>query len=130
MHDVDPVREKIGHRAAAKVPIPAPEIEFVFAEGLIGSTPEPLLPVERLCVDGLARPGRQIVLPPIGPHLRHAPEAAALNEIDGVAKMAPTALLHAALQYLLAGAYRTRECRALLDDMGDRFFQINVFARL
>src|SRR4029077_70173 len=73
-------------------------------------------------------PPRHVVLPPIGPHLRDAPEAPALNEIHGVAEVAPTPLLHAALQYLFAGAHRIRKCRALLDGVGDRLFKVDVFA--
>jgi len=51
-----------------------------------------------------------------------------LNEIDGIAKVAPAALLHAALQDLLAGADRTAEGGAFLNGVGDRLFKIDVFA--
>ena len=42
--------------------------------------------------------------------------------------MAPAALLHAALQDLLAGANRTGEGGAFLDGASDRLFKIDVFA--
>ena len=102
VHDVDPVGEQIDHGATAKVPKPAPEIEFfLVAERLIWSGAEPLLPIEGLGVDGLVRRECEVVLPPIGPDLRYAAEATALDEIHGIAKVAPVALLHATLQDLL-----------------------------
>ena len=79
VHHIDPVREQIGHGAAAKIPEPAPVIEFFLAEWLIGSGSEPKLPIERLLVDGLRRPVPVIVLPPIGSHLHDAPETACLE---------------------------------------------------
>ena len=69
-----------------------------------------------------------IVLPPIGSDLGYAPQASSLNEIDGIAKVAPAALLHAALQDLLAGADCPAEGGAFLNGVGDRFFKIDVFA--
>src|SRR5258708_11485412 len=122
--------EEISHGAATRVPKPAPEIESFCVERLLGSAALPLLPIEGLHVDGLERLRcvGKIVLPPIGADLRDAAEAAALNEIHGVAEVAPTALLHAALQDLFAGADRARERRALLDGVGDRLFEINVLA--
>ena len=101
---------------------------FFLAEGLIGSGAEPQLPIERLGVDGFGRPVPMIVLPPIGSHLRDASQAAGLDQVHGVAKVGPTALLHAALQNLLAGTHRAGERGAFLDGVGDRLFQINVFA--
>ena len=70
-----------------------------------------------------------IVLPPIRSHLYHTPEATRLNQIDRVAKMRPTALLHAALQNLFARTDRARECSALVHGVGNRLFQIDVLAR-
>src|SRR5712675_2612188 len=130
MHDVDPVGEEIGHGATARVPKPTPEIESFCVERLLGSAALPLLPVEGLHVDGLERLRCvcEIVLPPIGADLRNAAEAAALNEIDGVAKVAPTALLHPALQDLLAGADRAGEGGAFLESVGDGLFKIDIFA--
>jgi hypothetical protein len=43
--------------------------------------------------------------------------------------MSPTALLHAALQNLLARTNRASQRSAFFDCVGDRLFQINVFAR-
>src|SRR5712675_1639660 len=130
MHDVDPVGEQIGHGATARVPEPAPEIESFCVERLLGSAALPLLPIEGLQVDGLERLRCvcEIVLPPVGADLRDAAEAAALNEIHGVAKVAPTALLHAALQDLFAGADRMGEGRAFLQGVRDGLFEIDVFA--
>ncbi len=128
VHDVDPVGEEIGHGAAAKVPEPAPAVELFFGERLIGSAAEPLLPIEGLGVDGLGRHEELIVLPPVGSDLRDAPEAASLNEIDGVAEVAPAALLHAALQNLFAGAHRALQRNAFLNGVSDRLFQKDVFA--
>ena len=42
--------------------------------------------------------------------------------------MRPTALLHSALQNLLAGTHRFGEHRAFLEIVGDRLFQIHVLA--
>src|SRR5882757_9513209 len=87
--DVNPVGEQIGHGATARIPEPAPEIEPFCVERLLGSAALPLLPIEGLHVDGLERLRcvGEIVLPPIGPDLRDAAEAAALYEIDGIAKV-------------------------------------------
>jgi len=126
--DVDPMGEEIGHRAAAKVPKPAPTVELFFAEGLIGSAAEPLLPIERLDVNGSVFAPPEIVLPPIRANLRNAAEAAALNEVYGIAEVAPTALLHPALEDLSAGTDGTSEGRAFLNSMRDRLFQIDIFA--
>ncbi len=128
--DVNPMGEEIGHGATARVPEPAPEIESFCAERLVGSAALPLLPIEGLHVDRLERLRcvGEIVLPPIGADLRNAAEAAALNEIDGVAKVAPTALLHPALQDLFAGADRAGEGGAFLQGVGDWLFEIDVFA--
>ena len=128
--DVNPMGEEIGHGATARVPKPAPEIESFCVEWLLGSAALPLLPIEGLHVDGLERLRCvcEIVLPPIGTDLRDAAEAAALNEIDGIAKVAPTALLHAALQDLFAGADRAGEGGAFLQGVGDGLFEVDVFA--
>ena len=128
VHHIDPVAEQIGHGAAAEIPEPAPMIKFFLAEGLIGSGAEPQLPIECLHVDGFGRPVPLVVLPPIGSHLRDAAETAGLNQIDRIAKVGPTALLHAALQNLLAGTNRAGKCGAFLEGVGDRLFQIDVFA--
>ena len=101
---------------------------FFLAEGLIGSGSEPELPIERLRVDGLGRPVPVIVLPPIGSHLRDASQTASLDQVHGIAKVSPAALLHAALQNLLAGTNRAGERGAFLDGVGDRLFQVDVFA--
>ena len=69
-----------------------------------------------------------IVLPPIGPYLRDRSQAAALNYIDSIAEVGPTALLHAALQNLPAGMYSACERRALLNGVGDWLLQIDVLA--
>ena len=126
---VDPVSEEVGHGAAAEIPEPAPKIKFFFAERLIGSATEPLLPVESLGVHRLviADPG-EIVLPPVGADLWDAAEAAALDQVDGVAEVAPTALLHAALENLFAGADGLGERGAFFERVGDRFFKVDVFA--
>ena len=55
VRDVDPVGEEVGHGAAAKIPEPAPVVEFLFAEGLIGCAAKPGLPIKRLLVDRLRR---------------------------------------------------------------------------
>ena len=128
MHDIDPVREEIGHRAAAEIPEPAPAEEFFFAEGLIGRAAEPLLPIERCGSTTGFGPCALVVLPPVGADLRDAAEAAALNEIDGVAEVAPTALLHAALEDLFAGADGAGEDGAFFERVGDRLFEVDVFA--
>src|SRR5207302_2057218 len=61
-------------------------------------------------------------------NLRNAAEAAALNEVYGIAEVAPTALLHAALEDLFAGTDGTSEGRAFLNSMSHRLFQIDIFA--
>src|SRR5262249_5465257 len=101
--DVDPVGAKVSHGAATEIPEPAPAVEFFFSECLRWSVPEPLLPIESLRIDRLVGRRRLIVLPPIGADLRDAADASTLNEIHGVAEMAPTALLHAALQDAFVG---------------------------
>ncbi len=128
--DVNPMSEEIGHGATARVPKPAPEIESFCVERLLGSAALPLLPIEGLHVDRLERLRcvGEIVLPPIGANLRNAAEAAALNEINGIAKVAPTALLHAALEDLLAGADGSGEGGAFLESVRDWLFEIDVFA--
>ena len=55
-------------------------------------------------------------------------EAAALDEIDRVAEVGPAALLHAALQNLLAGADGFREHGAFFKRVRDGLFEIDVFA--
>ena len=128
VHDVDPVGEEVGHGAATKIPEPPPAVELFFADGLIGSAAEPLLPIKDLGIDRSGGHENMIVLPPIGSDLGYAPQASSLNEIDGIAKVAPAALLHAALQDLLAGADCPAEGGAFLNGVGDRFFKIDVFA--
>src|SRR5712672_722817 len=130
VHNVNPVGEQISHGATARVPKPAPEIESLCVERLLGSAALPLLPIEGLHVDRLERLRcvGEIVLPPIGADLRNAAEAAALNEIHGVAKVAPTALLHAALQDLFAGADGAGESGAFLESVRDGLFKIDVLA--
>src|SRR5205085_12354039 len=121
---IDPVREEVGHGAAAEIPEPAPEIKLFFGVGLSGRAAKPLLPVESLRVYRfvIADP-MEIVLPPVGADLRDATEAAALDEIDSVAEVGPTALLHAALQDLLAGANRLGEGGAFFEGVRDRLFE-------
>ena len=126
--DIDPVGEEIGHRAAAKIPEPAPAVELFFGERLVRSAAEPLLPIEGLGVAGLRSHEKVVVLPPVRSDLRDAPEAAAVNEIDGIAEVAPTALLHAALQNLFTGADRMLECGTFLNGVSDGLFEIDVFA--
>ncbi len=77
---------------------------------------------------GLGRLPAQIILPPVGAYLGDASEAASLDQIDGITKVSPAALLHAALQNLLAGANRMGERCAFFDRVGDRLFQVDVFA--
>ena len=103
--------------------------EFLVTEGLVGSGAKPKLPVQRLLIDRFGPPIPPVVLPPIRSHLYNATEAARLNHIDGIVKVRPATLLHAALQNLLAGTNRVSEFGALLDGMGDRLFQIDVLAR-
>src|SRR2546430_10785142 len=79
--------KKIGHGAAPKVPIPAPNVKLFFAEGLIGSAPKPPLPIQLLDIDRFAVPPAKIVLPPIGPDLRNTSKAASLNEFHRVVKV-------------------------------------------
>src|SRR5262249_175343 len=43
VHDIDPVSAKIGHRAAAEIPVPAPAMEFLLNEWLLGRAAEPAL---------------------------------------------------------------------------------------
>src|SRR5215467_7791873 len=105
MHDVNPMRAKIGHRAAAEIPEPAPAIEFFFGKSVRRCVAEPLLPIERLCVNGLEIRPRLVILPPIGANLRHTPDASALNQVDRIAEVAPATLLHAALQNFLVGMH-------------------------
>ena len=126
--DVDPVGEEIGHGAAAEIPIPTPAMEFFGVEGLIGSAAEPGLPIESLKLDGLTRPVRLVVLPPVGTDLKDAADAAALDEFDGVAEVGPTALLHAALENAVAGADGAGECGAFFEGVGDRLFEVDVLA--
>src|SRR3954451_11466658 len=95
VHNVNPVREQIGHCATAKVPEPAPVMEFLFVKSLVGSGPEPLLPVQRLYFKRFLRPIPSVVLPPVSPHLHNAAQASSLNQINCVTEMCPAALLHA-----------------------------------
>src|SRR5437879_2308572 len=104
-------------------------IEFFVTEGLLGSRSEPKLPIECLRVQGLHRPVALIVLPPIGPDLCNPAETAPVNQLDRIAKVHPAALLHAALQDALAGSNCARECRAFLNGVGDRLFQVDIFPR-
>ena len=61
---------------------------------------------------------RGVVLPPVGPHLGNAAQTAALNQVDRIAKVRPAALLHAALQNLLARTHRVGERGAFFDACG------------
>ena len=126
--NVDPVREQISHSSAAEVPEPAPVGELYIAKRLVGRVAEPHLPVECLLVDRFQRAIVVIVLPPVRPHLNDAAETAGLDEIDGVAKVDPTALLHAALQNLLARADGFGQDGTFFQSVRDRLFQIDVFA--
>src|SRR5215470_17326336 len=101
---MNPLPTHIGHRAAAKIRLPAPQIKFVFAEWLLRRAAKPQLPVESLCVNRLAIFPGVVVLPPIRPYLRNATQATAPYQVYRVAKVSPAALLHSALQNLLAGA--------------------------
>jgi len=56
-------------------------------------------------------------------------DAAALNQIHRIAKVAPASLLHAALKDPLAGADSVDERRAFFDRVRDGLFEIDVFAR-
>src|SRR6516164_557032 len=105
MHDVNPMRAKIGHCSAAEIPEPAPAIEFFFGKSVRRCVAQPLLPIERLCVHRLEIRSWLVILPPISANLRHAPDASALNQVDRIAKVAPATLLHAALQNFLAGMH-------------------------
>ena len=71
---------------------------------------------------------RLVVLPPVGADLGDAAEAAALDEIDGVAEVGPTALLHAALEDVFAGADGFGEDGAFFERVGDGLFEVDVFA--
>src|ERR1700678_2835396 len=95
----------MGHRAASKIPEPAPVAKFFWAERLVGGGSEPKLPIERLRVDGLGPPVTVIVLPPVSAHLRDAAQAPSLNQVNRIAKVRPTALLHSTLQNPFAGTY-------------------------
>ena len=83
---------------------------------------------QRLRVDRFGRPVTLIILPPIGSDLRDSSQAAPLNQLDGILKVCPATLLHAALQNLLTGTNRACQGGSFLDGVSDRFFQINVFA--
>ena len=136
VNDIDPVGEEVGHGTAAEVPKPAPVKEFFFAELLVRCGAEPHLPVEIGGVDGVVGRGpagvfgvrRLVVLPPVCSDLEDASEVAALDEIDGAAEVRPTALLHAALQDLLAGSHGLGEGDAFFDGVGNWFFKIDIFA--
>ncbi len=128
VHDVDPVSEEVGHGTAAEVPIPAPAIKLINVERLGGRGTEPRFPIECLRVDRLGLPIARVILPPVGADLGDASEAAALDEIDCILKVRPAALLHAALQNLLAGAHGFREGGTLFDGVRDGLFEIDIFA--
>ncbi len=117
---------EVGHRTAAEIPEPAPTIEFLFGEWLRRSVAQPLLPVESLCIDWLKVRPRLVVLPPVGADLRNAANASALDEFDGVAKVAPASLLHAALKNALIGTNRVDERRAFFDRVRNWFFEVHV----
>src|SRR3984885_7333239 len=126
---VDPVGKQVSHAATAEIPVPTPEVEFLQAEGLVGSGSEPKLPVQGLGVDRLGPPaGFVIVLPPIGSNLGDSAQTTRLNKIDGITKVSPAALLHPTLQDLLAATHRMGEGGAFFDRVGDGLFQVNVFA--
>src|SRR5215475_2455739 len=107
MDHINPVREQIGHRTAAKVPEPAPAVEFLFTERLIRRAAQPLFPIQRLRIYRLCDLPRMIVLPPVRPDLRHSPQAPSLNQVHRVPEMTPAALLHAALKNSFVGAHCT-----------------------
>jgi len=81
---------------------PAPSMVLLGSVGLVGRAAEPLLPVELRFVDGPRDPIGSVVLPPVGADLRDLAEGAALDEVDSIAEVSPAALLHAALEDLLA----------------------------
>src|SRR5947209_11771771 len=89
---------------------------------------EPQLPIERLRIDRLLRPVPLIVLPPVSSHLHHAAQTPSLDQINRVAKVCPTPLLHTALQNLLARTDRTSQHGAFLQSVGDRLLEIYVLA--
>src|SRR5215467_3380414 len=120
--------EEIRHSATAEVPIPAPNVKLFFTVGLIRSVAEPPLPIQRLDIHCLAISPPEVVLPPIGPNLRDAPKAASLNQVHGVAKVAPAPLLHPALQNLFCGTDRMGQGSAFFDSVRDRLFQVNILA--
>ena len=119
--------EKIGHRAAAKVPKPPPAIVFLETKRLIGRATQPPLPVKRLSVDRLRNPAHVVVLPPVRPHLRHAPKASTLDQINRIAEVRPAALLHPALQNLLARPDSMGQRRALFKRVRNRLLKIHIF---
>src|ERR1700761_863214 len=106
VHDIDPVGKQVGHGAAAEVPEPAPAEELLKRKRLLWRATHPSLPVQLRLIDRLGHPAEAIVLPPIGAHLWYLAQRTTLYKVDGVAEVLPTALLHAALQNLVARAYR------------------------
>src|SRR5262249_40153616 len=120
------MRKEIGHGAAAEVPIPTPNVKLFLAKGLIRRGSEPPLPIECPDINRFAAFPCEVVLLLVAPHLRHSSEASSLNEFHGVAKMAPTPLLHAALQDFLAGTDRANESRTFFDTVSDRLLKVNI----
>ncbi len=137
VHDVDPVGEEVGHGSAAKVPEPAPVEELFFAEGLVGCVAEPEFPVEVFDLDGAVGAGPAlaafgevglVILPPVGADLDDFAERSPLDETDRVFEVGPAALLHAALENLLARADGFGEDGAFFEGVGDGFLEVDVFA--
>src|SRR6185312_14045790 len=100
--------------------------EFFLGVWLIGCGPEPKLPIQGLRINGSFGPVSLIVLPPVGPHLYDTAQTAGLNQINGILKMPPTALLHSTLQDLFTGTDGASQNGAFLKRVGDRFLEVYI----
>ena len=120
--------KQIGHAAAAKIPEPAPAIKLFFAEGLIRAHPSHIFQSSAWVSTGLGGQVAGCSSATSRFYLGDTSQAAALNQIDRVPEVGPAALLHATLQNLFAGANGLRKGSAFFDGVGDRFFQVDVFA--
>src|SRR6185312_4296157 len=100
--------------------------EFFLGVWLIGRGTEPKLPIQGLRINGSFGPVSLIVLPPVGPHLYDTAQASGLNQINGILKMPPTALLHSTLQDLFTGTDGASQNSAFLKRVGDGFLEIHI----
>jgi hypothetical protein len=129
MGDVHPMDEKVGHRAAAEIPIPAPVAELVGIEGAVGGRAQKTLPIELGHVEGRHTAHRRdVILEPVGADQGHLAEAAVVDLLAGLREVLPTALLQSDLHHALGIVHGGNQRSGLFHRMGDGLFAVDVFA--